>query len=181
MLVALVDKSTVLLASKQAWISDELAILHSVNVRHTQNTALFRTLRAPARAPCLVPRTQNTARTARFWNRAVSPAMPPPARAVSAAVSLVPPCPAPGQHPVMGRVRTSLCPLPPHAVSPLPRWQARPGATACGRSTAASPTCRRSAAQNWRRYWGAPPSPPPAPPPAPTRARLLTAVAPSAP
>ena len=49
MLVALVDKSTVLLASKQAWISDELAILHSVNVRHTQNTALFRTLRAPAR------------------------------------------------------------------------------------------------------------------------------------
>ena len=87
MLVIFADESAALLASSQAGMADDFAILHFINVRRSQNTHLSRTLRAPACTPCLAPHTESTAYAARCWNRAASLATHPHARALPAVVS----------------------------------------------------------------------------------------------
>ena len=150
-LVIFADESAALLASSQAGMAHDFAILHFINVRRSQNTHLSRTLRAPACTPCLAPHTQSTAHAVRFWSRAVSPATHPHARALPAAVSHL--LTLPRDRPAPSDRLTPRSPGPPAASRRIPalRWQARPGATLKGRSAAASASRCRSATLGRRR------------------------------
>ena len=113
------DVSAAFLASNEAGIVDEFAILYLINVCRPPHAALSWPLRAPACTPCLAPHNRSTAHAVRSWNPALSPAAYPPARALPAAVSHLPILPRDQKAPSDRPAHAPLAPLPPHSVSPL--------------------------------------------------------------
>ena len=84
------DVSAAFMASNEAGIVDEFAILYYINVCPPPHAALSWPPRAPACTPCLAPHNQSTAHAVRSWNPALSPAAYPPARALPPALSHFP-------------------------------------------------------------------------------------------